>query len=41
MFPKRLGRPEEHARLVKAIAEIGSFDGEVFRLDGALRMLPE
>jgi NAD(P)-dependent dehydrogenase (short-subunit alcohol dehydrogenase family) len=41
VFPKRLGRPEEYAKLVKAIVEIGYFNGEVFRLDGALRMPPK
>jgi NAD(P)-dependent dehydrogenase (short-subunit alcohol dehydrogenase family) len=40
VFPKRLGRAEEYARLVRAIAEIGYLNGEVFRLDGALRMPP-
>ena len=40
VFPKRLGRAEEYARLVRAIAEIGYLNGEVIRLDGALRMPP-
>jgi NAD(P)-dependent dehydrogenase (short-subunit alcohol dehydrogenase family) len=41
VFPKRLGRPEEYAKLVQAICEISYFNGEVFRLDGALRMPPK
>ncbi|RJQ82078.1 SDR family NAD(P)-dependent oxidoreductase [Pseudonocardiaceae bacterium YIM PH 21723] len=39
-FPKRLGRPEEYARLVLAIADNDYLNGEVIRLDGALRMAP-
>jgi NAD(P)-dependent dehydrogenase (short-subunit alcohol dehydrogenase family) len=39
-FPKRLGRPEEYARLVTMIAEHDYLNGEVIRLDGALRMAP-
>lgn len=37
-FPARLGRPEEFAALVKSIAENPMMNGEVVRLDGALRM---
>lgn len=37
-FPKRLGQPEEFAKLVKHILENEYINGEVFRLDGALRM---
>lgn len=37
-FPKRLGRPEEFASLVGHIIENGMINGEVVRLDGALRM---
>ncbi|MFC2969064.1 SDR family NAD(P)-dependent oxidoreductase [Acidimangrovimonas pyrenivorans] len=37
-FPKRLGRPEEYAALAKFIVECGYLNGEVIRLDGALRM---
>lgn len=37
-FPKRLGRPEEFASLVAHIIENGMINGEVIRLDGALRM---
>jgi NAD(P)-dependent dehydrogenase (short-subunit alcohol dehydrogenase family) len=39
-FPPRLGRPEEYAALVKHIVENGYLNGEVIRLDGALRMGP-
>lgn len=41
VFPKRLGQPEEYAKLVKAIVEISYFNAEVFRLDGGLRMPPK
>jgi NAD(P)-dependent dehydrogenase (short-subunit alcohol dehydrogenase family) len=37
-FPKRLGKPEEFALLVGQIIENGMINGEVIRLDGALRM---
>ncbi len=39
-FPPRLGRPEEFAQLVQSIVEIPSLNGEVIRLDGAIRMQP-
>ncbi|HEU4739991.1 MAG TPA: 3-hydroxyacyl-CoA dehydrogenase [Meiothermus sp.] len=39
-FPSRLGRPEEYARLVEAILANPMLNGEVIRLDGALRMAP-
>ena len=39
-FPARLGRPEEYALLVKHIVENTYLNGEVIRLDGALRMGP-
>jgi NAD(P)-dependent dehydrogenase (short-subunit alcohol dehydrogenase family) len=39
-FPSRLGRPEEYARLACHIAENPMLNGEVVRLDGALRMPP-
>jgi NAD(P)-dependent dehydrogenase (short-subunit alcohol dehydrogenase family) len=39
-FPKRLGKPEEFAHLAASIAENGALNGEVIRLDGALRMAP-
>ncbi len=37
-FPKRLGRPEEYAALARFIIENTYLNGEVIRLDGALRM---
>jgi NAD(P)-dependent dehydrogenase (short-subunit alcohol dehydrogenase family) len=37
-YPSRLGRPEEFARLAIAIVENDYLNGEVVRLDGALRM---
>jgi NAD(P)-dependent dehydrogenase (short-subunit alcohol dehydrogenase family) len=39
-FPSRLGRPDEFAALVKHIIENDYLNGEVIRLDGALRMAP-
>jgi NAD(P)-dependent dehydrogenase (short-subunit alcohol dehydrogenase family) len=38
--PPRLGRPEEYAMLVCSIIENSLLNGEVIRLDGALRMPP-
>jgi len=40
-FPSRLGRPEEFALLVRQIFENPMLNGEVIRLDGALRMGPK
>jgi hypothetical protein len=37
-FPKRLARPEEYAMLAMQIIENPMLNGEVIRLDGALRM---
>ena len=39
-FPPRLGRPEEYAALVEHIVENTMLNGEVIRLDGAIRMAP-
>jgi NAD(P)-dependent dehydrogenase (short-subunit alcohol dehydrogenase family) len=39
-FPKRLGAPEEFARLALEMCENGYFNGEDVRLDGAIRMAP-
>ena len=39
-FPSRFGRPEEFAALVAHIVENEMLNGEVIRLDGALRMPP-
>ncbi|MCB5200275.1 SDR family NAD(P)-dependent oxidoreductase [Loktanella sp. TSTF-M6] len=40
-FPNRLGDPDEYARLVQSIAENPMLNGEVIRLDGAIRMAPK
>lgn len=37
-FPKRLGKPQEFAHMVQHIVENSYLNGEVIRLDGALRM---
>ena len=37
-FPKRMGKPDEYARLAVAIIENPMLNGEVIRLDGAIRM---
>lgn len=37
-FPQRLGQPREFAALVKQVVENPMLNGEVIRLDGALRM---
>lgn len=39
-FPKRLGNPDEFAQLVQHILENQLLNGEVIRLDGAIRMQP-
>ena len=40
-FPSRLGRPEEYAALAAHIIENRMLNGEVIRLDGAIRMGPK
>lgn len=40
-FPSRLGRPEEYAALVRHIFENEMLNGDVIRLDGAIRMAPK
>jgi NAD(P)-dependent dehydrogenase (short-subunit alcohol dehydrogenase family) len=40
-FPSRLGRPAEYAALVCHIFENEMLNGEVIRLDGAIRMAPK
>ena len=40
-FPPRLGRPAEYAALAKHIIENEMLNGEVIRLDGAIRMAPK
>lgn len=39
-YPKRLGEPEEYAKLAMCMIENGYFNGEDVRLDGAIRMAP-
>ncbi|MXP10194.1 SDR family NAD(P)-dependent oxidoreductase [Pseudoblastomonas halimionae] len=39
-FPKRLGNPEEYAKLAMCMLENDYFNGEDVRLDGAIRMAP-
>lgn len=40
-FPNRLGKPEEYAQMVGAIIDNPMLNGEVIRLDGAIRMAPK
>lgn len=40
-FPARLGKPSEYAKLVESIVENPLLNGEVIRLDGAIRMQPK
>lgn len=40
-FPPRLGNPPEYAQLAQAIVENPMLNGEVIRLDGAIRMQPK
>ena len=40
-FPARLGNPEEYAALARHIAENQMLNGEVIRLDGAIRLAPK
>ena len=39
-FPRRLGDPSEDALLVEAIVRNPMLNGEVIRLDGAIRVAP-
>ena len=39
-FPSRLGKPAEYGKLVQSIVENPMLNGEVIRLDGAIRMAP-
>ena len=39
-FPSRLGRPEDYAKLVHQIVTNDMLNGEVIRLDGAIRLAP-
>jgi NAD(P)-dependent dehydrogenase (short-subunit alcohol dehydrogenase family) len=40
-FPSRLGRPAEYAQLVESICSNVMLNGEVIRLDGAIRLAPK
>jgi NAD(P)-dependent dehydrogenase (short-subunit alcohol dehydrogenase family) len=40
-FPPRLGKPADYAQLVRQIVENEMLNGEVIRLDGAIRMAPK
>jgi len=40
-FPSRLGTPNDYAKLVKHILENDMLNGEVIRLDGAIRLAPK
>ena len=40
-FPSRLGTPQDYARLAKHIFENDMLNGEVIRLDGAIRLAPK
>jgi NAD(P)-dependent dehydrogenase (short-subunit alcohol dehydrogenase family) len=39
-FPKRMGRPDEYAKLAVAIAENGMLNGQCLRLDAGMRFAP-
>ena len=36
-FPKRMGQPDEYARMAMAIIENPYFNGEIIRLDAGIR----
>lgn len=40
-FPSRMGRPDEYARLVQSIIENPLLNGEVIRIDSAVRLAPK
>ena len=40
-FPKRMGQPDEYAKLVQSIVENSYLNGEVIRIDGAIRFGPK
>ncbi|MDH0421828.1 3-hydroxyacyl-CoA dehydrogenase [Delftia tsuruhatensis] len=40
-FPSRLGTPEDYAKLVRHILDNDMLNGEVIRLDGAIRLAPK
>jgi len=39
-FPKRLGNPDDFAKMVESVVQNQMVNGEVIRLDGAIRMQP-
>ena len=39
-FPSRLGQPDEYAAMVHHVTQNSMLNGEVIRLDGAIRMAP-
>ncbi len=41
LLPRRLGKPEEYANLVKSIFENNMLNGETIRLDGSIRLSPK
>jgi NAD(P)-dependent dehydrogenase (short-subunit alcohol dehydrogenase family) len=41
VYPKRLGLPDEFAKMVMSIVDNDYMNGEVIRLDGAIRMQPK
>ena len=40
-FPSRLGTPTDYARLMQLIIENDMLNGELIRLDGAIRLAPK
>jgi NAD(P)-dependent dehydrogenase (short-subunit alcohol dehydrogenase family) len=41
LFPKRLGKPEEFAKLALHVVDNAMINGETIRLDGAVRLAPK
>ena len=41
LYPKRLGKPDEYAKMVISIFENNMLNGEIIRLDGSLRLAPK
>ncbi|MEH6824946.1 MAG: SDR family NAD(P)-dependent oxidoreductase [Motiliproteus sp.] len=41
LFPKKLGKPTEYAKLAAFLIESGYMNGEVIRIDGGIRMQPK
>lgn len=39
-FPRRLGHPDEYAHMCQCVIENPMMNGEIIRVDGAIRMLP-